>query len=241
MSNILTNKFENSEIRVFIIENEPWFVAKDVATVLSIKNISDAVSDFDNDEVSSFKLDTFNPDGSFNKKSNLLILSESGLYSLIMRSRKPVAKPFQKWVTKEVLPSIRKTGSYSLQKEEHDLKKVDLNEIQETLKIGSEILETLQTKNVFEKIQLDNFLKSQKGISVLEILKLDFENFLFLPTELGKFIGISAIEINQNLREKGLQIKSENGWQLTEKGQKFGVDVSENFPQIKWKIEVLFL
>jgi prophage antirepressor-like protein len=241
MSNILTNKFENSEIRVFIIENEPWFVAKDVATVLSIKNISDAVSDFDNDEVSSFKLDTFNPDGSFNKKSNLLILSESGLYSLIMRSRKPVAKPFQKWVTKEVLPSIRKTGSYSLQKEEHDLKKVDLNEIQETLKIGSEILETLQTKNVFEKIQLDNFLKSQKGISVLEILKINFENFLFLPTELGKFIGISAIEMNQNLREKGLQIKSENGWQLTEKGQKFGVDVSENFPQIKWKIEVLFL
>jgi predicted transcriptional regulator len=62
-----------------------------------------------------------------------------------------------------------------------------------------------------------------------------------LPTELGKFIGISAIEMNQNLREKGLQIKSENGWKLTEKGEKFGLDVSENFPQIKWKIEVLFL
>jgi prophage antirepressor-like protein len=241
MSNILTNKFENSEIRVFIIENEPWFVAKDVASVLSIKNISDAVSDFDNDEVSSFKLDTFNPDGSFNKKSNLLILSESGLYSLIMRSRKPIAKPFQKWVTKEVLPSIRKTGSYSLQKEVHDLKKVDLNEIQETLKIGSEILETLNSKNVFEKIQLDNFLKSQNGISVLELLKINFENMFFLPTELGKFIGISPIEMNQNLREKGLQIKSENGWKFTEKGQKFGLDVSETFPQIKWKIEVLFL
>ncbi|EJF06024.1 prophage antirepressor [Thiovulum sp. ES] len=73
---------------------------------MEIKNISDAVTDFDKDEVYSFKLDTFNPDGSFNKQANLLFLAESGLYSLIMRSRKPVAKPFQRWVTKEVLPTI---------------------------------------------------------------------------------------------------------------------------------------
>jgi prophage antirepressor-like protein/predicted transcriptional regulator len=215
-----------------------WFLAKDVLMLLQDNknpDVSNATKDLDNDELTRFKI------VSGGQSREMLFVSESGLYSLIMRSRKPIAKPFQKWVTKEVLPSIRKTGSYSLQKEEHELKKVDLNEIQETLKIGSEILETLQTKNVFEKIQLDNFLKSQKGISVLEILKINFENFLFLPTELGKFIGISAIEMNQNLREKGLQIKSENGWQLTEKGQKFGVDVSENFPQIKWKIEVLFL
>jgi prophage antirepressor-like protein len=62
------------------------------------------------------------------------IISESGLYSLIMRSRKPVAKPFQKWVTKEVLPSIRKTGSYSLQKEEKV--QFDFEEIQKVVKIG---------------------------------------------------------------------------------------------------------
>jgi prophage antirepressor-like protein len=236
---ILPFHFQNNDIRTLIDEQGSiWFLAKDVLMLLQDNknpDVSNATKDLDSDELTRFKI------VSGGQSREMLFVSESGLYSLIMRSRKPIAKPFQKWVTKEVLPSIRKTGSYSLQKEVHDLKKVDLNEIQETLKIGSEILETLQTKNVFEKIQLDNFLKSQKGISVLEILKINFENFLFLPTELGKFIGISAIEMNQNLREKGLQIKSENGWQLTEKGQKFGVDVSENFPQIKWKIEVLFL
>jgi anti-repressor protein len=234
MNEILPFNFQNQKIRTVLVNNEPWFVAKDISVVLDIKNNRQFLVDLDEDERGSFKMTTSGGE------QDLSIVSESGLYSLIMRSRKPIAKPFQRWVTKEVLPSIRKTCSYSLQKEEQ-AEKVDLNEIQETLKIGSEILETLNSKNIFEKIQLDNFLKSQKGVSVLEILKLDFENFLFLPTELGKFIGISAIEMNQNLREKGLQIKSENGWKLTEKGQKFGVDVSETFPQIKWKIGVLFL
>jgi prophage antirepressor-like protein len=215
-----------------------WFLAKDVLAILQNNNdpnVGQATKDLDVDELRSFKII------SGGQSREMLFVSESGLYSLIMRSRKPIAKPFQKWVTKEVLPSIRKTGSYSLQKEVHDLKKVDLNEIHETLKIGSEILETLNSKNVFEKIQLDNLVKTQNGISVLELLKINFDNLLFLPTELGKFIWISASEMNQNLREKGLQIKNENGWKLTEKGQKFGVDVSENFPQIKWKIGVLFL
>ncbi|EJF05904.1 prophage antirepressor, partial [Thiovulum sp. ES] len=110
---ILPFDFKNQKIRTFLIDNEPWFVAKDIAKVLEIKNISDALSEFDDDEKSSIVLN----DGTEGNPSKLII-SESGLYSLIMRSRKPVAKPFQKWVTREVLPEIRKTGSYSLEKEE---------------------------------------------------------------------------------------------------------------------------
>jgi predicted transcriptional regulator len=84
-------------------------------------------------------------------------------------------------------------------------------------------------------------VKTQNGFSILETLKINFDNLLFLPTELGKFVGISPVEMNQNLKEKGLQTKIDGVWKLTEKGQKFGVDVSEIFPQIKWKIEVMFL
>jgi anti-repressor protein len=107
---ILPFNFKNYKIRTFKDKNgNIWFIAKDVADVLEIKNISDAIKDFDSNEKSDIVL---NYDGSNSGKA--LILSESGLYSLIMRSRKPIAKPFQKWVTREVLPSIRKTGSYSI-------------------------------------------------------------------------------------------------------------------------------
>jgi prophage antirepressor-like protein len=240
---ILPFTYENDhEIRAFKDKFQNiWFIAKDIAKLLKYERPSDAISQHCKKTLTQNEFEELHGEIPYSLDSRLKLIPESDVWRLIIKSRLPEAERIEEWIMEEVLPSIRKTGSYSLKKEEHDLKKVDLNEIHETLKIGSEILETLQTKNVFEKIQLDNFLKSQKGVSVLEILKINFENMFFLPTELGKFIGISAIEMNQNLREKGLQIKSENGWQLTEKGQKFGVDVSENFPQIKWKIEVLFL
>jgi prophage antirepressor-like protein/predicted transcriptional regulator len=240
---ILPFTYENDhEIRAFKDKFQNiWFIAKDIAKLLKYERPSDAISQHCKNTLTQNEFQELHGEIPYSLDSRLKLIPESDVWRLIIKSKLPEAERIEEWIMEEVLPSIRKTGSYSLEKEEHELKKVDLNEIQETLKIGSEILETLNSKNVFEKIQLDNFLKSQNGISVLELLKINFENMFFLPTELGKFIGISAIEMNQNLREKGLQIKSENGWKLTEKGQKFGVDVSENFPQIKWKIEVLFL
>jgi anti-repressor protein len=231
MNEILPFSFQNLKIRTVLINGEPWFVAKDISVVLEIKNNRQFLVDLEEDERGSFKMTTSGGE------QELTIVSESGLYALIMRSRKSVARPFQKWVTREVLPQIRKTGSYSLQKTE----KLDFEEIQKTLDFGEKVLETLNSKNIFEKIQLDNLVKTQNSISILETLKINFDNLLFLPTELGKFVGISPVEMNQNLKEKGLQIKTDGVWKLTEKGQKFGVDVSETFPQIKWKIEVLFL
>lgn len=104
-------QFQNERfgtVRVVMRNNDPWFVAKDIAECLEISNVSDACSRLDDDEKAIGKADTLG--GS----QDLLIISESGLYTLIMRSNKPEAKQFRKWVTSEVLPSIRKTGKYSL-------------------------------------------------------------------------------------------------------------------------------
>lgn len=104
-------RFQNERfgtVRVVMRNNDPWFVAKDIAECLEISNVSDACSRLDDDEKAIGKADTLG--GS----QDLLIVSESGLYTLIMRSNKPEAKQFRKWVTSEVLPSIRKTGKYSL-------------------------------------------------------------------------------------------------------------------------------
>ena len=102
--------FQNSgfKIRVVMRDGDPWFVAKDVCTCLEIANVSDACSRLDEDERGIVSTDT--PSG----KQEMLIVSEPGLYSLIGSSKKQEAKAFKRWVNHEVLPSIRKTGSYSV-------------------------------------------------------------------------------------------------------------------------------
>ena len=105
--------FENAEfgsVRGLLRNGEPWFVAKDVCDCLEIR--TDTVrAILDEDEVATTNPNTIGvPSGG----RDMLLVSEPGLYSLILRSRKPEAKEFKRWVTHEVLPSIRKTGQYSL-------------------------------------------------------------------------------------------------------------------------------
>lgn len=96
----------NAPIRVQVINQEPWFVAKDVCDALTIGNSRDAISRLDDDEKGVSVVPT--PSG----EQPMNIVNESGLYNLIFQSRKPEAKAFRKWVTSEVLPTIRKTGRY---------------------------------------------------------------------------------------------------------------------------------
>lgn len=102
-------KYENNqEVRTIKIDGEVWFYAVDVCKVIEIKNHRDATSKLDDDEKGGVKADT--PSGS----QNTPIINESGLYHLIFKSRKDSAKKFRKWVTSEVIPSIRKKGGYLL-------------------------------------------------------------------------------------------------------------------------------
>lgn len=106
---IQTFNFNAAELRTLTDENgDPWFVAKDVCDVLGLNNVSQALTRLDDDEKSSITLNDGTP-GTPNKA----IVSESGLYSLILASRKPEAHEFKRWVTHEVLPTIRKHGIYA--------------------------------------------------------------------------------------------------------------------------------
>lgn len=109
-----TFTFSSKSMRVIVRDGEPWFVAADVCEALTIGNVSLAVngrpgrtdSGLDEDEKGIASVNTLGGD------QEMAIINESGLYSLILTSRKPEAKKFKKWVTSEVLPSIRKTGAY---------------------------------------------------------------------------------------------------------------------------------
>ena len=102
-------KFEHYEVRFVGTATDPWWVAKDICQILEIGNLSQALSRLDEDEKGYIILN--DPLGNEKKYRTI---NESGLYSLILSSRKQVAKPFKKWVTSEVLPAIRKTGQYSI-------------------------------------------------------------------------------------------------------------------------------
>jgi prophage antirepressor-like protein len=108
MSNLALFAFESNEVRIVMVDGDPWFVAKDVCAVLEHSDVSMACRRLDDDEKGTSLIGT--PGGT----QTMTTINESGLYSLIMTSRKPEAKRFKKWVNSEVLPSIRKTGSYSL-------------------------------------------------------------------------------------------------------------------------------
>lgn len=106
MSAIVPFQFEDHAVRIRDRNGQPWFVASDVCDVLEISKHRDAVARLDDDETASVIVDT--PGG----PQAVAAINESGLYKLILRSRKAAAKRFTKWITAEVLPAIRRTGSY---------------------------------------------------------------------------------------------------------------------------------
>jgi prophage antirepressor-like protein len=97
---------EFGSVRVNEVDGDAWFIAKDVCNILGLANNRKAVSSLDDDELMSLKVT------SGGQARSMSVINESGLYSLIFKSRKKKAKAFKKWVTSEVLPAIRKTGAY---------------------------------------------------------------------------------------------------------------------------------
>lgn len=107
MNNIQIFKYEDNDVRTVDLNGEPWFVGKDVAAVLEYSNPRKALADHvDQEDKGVTKCDTLGG------MQELTIINESGLYSLILSSKLPTAKQFKRWVTSEVLPSIRKNGGY---------------------------------------------------------------------------------------------------------------------------------
>lgn len=106
MSKLDLFTYEGQQIRTVLVDGDPWFVAADVAAVLDMGNVHSSLALLDDDERGLHTVETLGGD------QEQRTVSEAGLYSLILRSRKPEAKPFKRWITHQVLPQIRKTGGY---------------------------------------------------------------------------------------------------------------------------------
>lgn len=116
MNELQIFNFDNSEVRTISIDGEPWFVGKDVAIALGYGNTRKAIIDHvDEDD----KMDGVTIRDSIGREQKPLFINESGLYSLVLSSKLPDAKRFKRWVTSEVLPTLRKTGVYQMQPTYH--------------------------------------------------------------------------------------------------------------------------
>lgn len=104
--------YSEQEVRIVLIEGNPWFVATDICQCLGLENVSRAVTSLDKEDTTQCKVSD-----KIGRQQLLHCLNEGGLYNLIFKSEKQEAKVFKRWVTHEVLPSIRKTGKYELQKD----------------------------------------------------------------------------------------------------------------------------
>lgn len=209
--------FEGSTVRTVQMNGEPWWVLKDVCGVLDISNSRNISARLDDDEKGVYLVDT--PGG----VQNMTIISESGLYATIMRSDKPQAKPFRKWVTSEVLPAIRKHGMYAIDdvlndpdmlinallglKEERAKAKV----LEQTVAVQTQQIAELQPKaSYYDKVLECNDLVP---ISVI-----------------AKDYGWSANHMNQVLREKGVQYKQGGKiWLLYQKYAEMGLTSTKTY------------
>lgn len=185
------NNEEFGQVRVFTKDNENWFVAKDVCNILDLSNPTVAIQNLDADEVTKFNL------GGKIGETNLI--NESGLYTLIIRSRKDEAKKFRKWVTSEVLPSIRKHGMYA----------------QDELLDNPDLLIAAATK-LKEERQARLEAEKQRD-------KLLHQNKLYTTSEIAKELGLSsATKLNILLAAQKVQYKQNKTWLLYSKYAELG-------------------
>lgn len=204
--------FENPEfgsIRTLEINGEPWFVLADVCKVLEIARGTKVAERLEEDEVRQTSVID-----SLGREQKTYIINESGLYSVILRSDKPQAKPFRKWVTSEVLPTIRKHGAYMTADtlEAAILNPDYLIQILTALKGEQEKRKALEAETAVQKQQIAEL---QPKASYYDVV-LNCKDLLSV-TEIAKDYGKSGTWLNKKLHELGAQFKQGKIWLLYQK------------------------
>ncbi|MDM7320476.1 MULTISPECIES: phage antirepressor [unclassified Streptomyces] len=187
--------FEQNEVRTILVNDEPYFVGKDVAEVLGYQNGSrDVNRHVDEEDMLTHQI------SASGQNRNMTIINESGLYSLILKSKLPSAKKFKRWVTSDVLPTIRKHGMYA---KEELLDNPDL-----LIEVASRLKEE-RTKRLIAEQQVKELQPKADYYDTI------LANPSLLPISvIAKNYGMSANKMNQLLHELGVQYKQGNVWLL---------------------------
>jgi prophage antirepressor-like protein len=205
---ILPFSFNGNQLNVIQQNEEAWFNAKDVCFLLEIQNVTQAVNRLDEDERSMFNI---------GRQGETNFINESGLYSLVLSSRKPEAKQFKRWITHEVLPAIRKHGGYlTPTKTEELLANPDLIiEMATNLKMerakANQLLQMVDERNEIIDLQGQQLMKQAPAIEYYTKV-LNAEDTVSTNI-IAKELGMSAITLNKLLHEEyGIIYKQGDVW-----------------------------
>jgi prophage antirepressor-like protein len=247
MSNLIPFQFESHAIQVIVDDDgEFHFIAKEVADVLGYSDAHKMCERLDEDEKQNRQIRGFGPRG-------VICISESGLYSAILGSNKPEAKPFKRWVTHEVLPTIRKTGGYATPNGA-TARSVPAD----AFKLVPMVVRAARALGLDKNsaaISANQVVTKMTGTNVLQLLghthlPSEQQVLVFTPSELGERLGsISGRKVNMLLAEAGLQARKGEHWvplpaaegffRVLDTGKRHGDGTM--IQQIKWAENVLSL
>lgn len=212
MDEIQAFNFNDSEVRTILIEGTPYFIGKDITEILGYSNASKALIDHvdDEDKLNNETLSSVGQRGAW-------LVNESGLYSLILKSKLPTAKKFKRWVTSEVLPTIRKHGTY-MTDERIEEALLDPDTI---IKIATQLKEEKTGRLIAEQ----QVKELQPKVAYYDQVLAN--KSLVTVTQISKDYGLSGQALNALLHKLGVQYKQGKTWLLYAKHQAKGWTQSE--------------
>jgi len=210
--------FENQEygkIRVIDVKGNPWWVLKDVCDAIGIRNVTDTAKRLDDDEKAELDSIEVSSNGTKQRRKRVVI-SESGLYAVILRSDKPNARDFRKWITSEVLPSIRKHGAY--------INDDVLRRMQEDSEYNIELLRNLAAEQRRSNDLANKVARLAPKAHYHDII-LNCSDALAI-TNIAKDYGMSGTALNKILHSMRIQHKIGGVWVLYREHHSFGYTVT---------------
>lgn len=204
-NNIVAFNYEEQQVRTIEKNSEPWFVGKDVADILGYTDTAQAVRKHIDDEDKGV-VEMTTPGG----KQNMVIINESGLYSLILSSKLPTAKKFKRWVTSEVLPSLRKTGEYKITPAQQN--RLDIMER------NSRAREASLWLRISAQVKSDTYRQvcASYASTVLagrEVIPLPpSPQHHYSATEIGEMLGVSKQSIGNLANKHGMKTSEYGAW-----------------------------
>lgn len=204
-NNIVAFKYEEQQVRTIEKNGEPWFVGKDVAAILGYSDTADAVKKHvDPEDKGVGEMPT--PGG----KQRIMLINESGLYSLILSSKLPTAKEFKRWVTSEVLPSIRKTGEYKITPAQQN--RLDIMERNSRAREASLWLRiSAQVKSdTYRQVCASYASTVLAGREVIPLPQTTQHHYS--ATEIGEMFGISKQAIGNLANKYGMKTDEYGSW-----------------------------
>lgn len=220
MNELQVFNYNGNEVRTIQKDGEPWWVLKDVCEVLDISQAVRVAERLDEDEVSQTHITD-----SLGRQQSTYIINESGLYNVILRSDKPEAKPFRKWVTSEVLPSIRKHGAYMTpQKIEEVLLNPDT-----IIKLATNLKAERE-----KRMELERQAEKDKPL-VTFANSVSVAKASILVGELAKLLKQNGIEMGQNRLFTWMR---ENGYLISRKGADYNMPTQRSMEMELFEIKL---